>query len=43
MYSYAGPVIEEPSGFCATGSVIVVLKLELSVPAAASQPLNTIV
>jgi len=43
MYSYAGPVIEVPSAFLATGSVIVVLKLELSVPAAASHPLHTIV
>src|SRR3954471_22506216 len=42
MYSNAGPVIEEPSGFFATGSVMVVLKFELSVPAAKSQPLQTI-
>ena len=43
MYSYAGPVIDEPSGFFATGSVIVVLKSSLSVPALKSHPLQTIV
>ncbi len=42
MYSKAGPVIDEPSRFFATGSVIVVLKLALLVPAALSHPLHTI-
>src|SRR5688500_5781170 len=43
MYSYAGPVIEEPSGFFAIGKVIVDTKPELSVPAETSHPLPTIV
>ena len=43
MYSYAGPVIEEPSGFFAIGTVIVETKPELSVPAETSHPLQTIV
>src|SRR5690348_18092220 len=48
MYSNAGPVIV-PVGLavvgatCATGSVIVVLKFALLVPAEASQPLHTMV
>ena len=41
MYSYEGPVIAVPSGFFATGSVIVVLKPALSVPALKSHPLHT--
>src|SRR5439155_11225155 len=43
MYSYAGPVIVEPSGFLAIGSVIVRLKFAVLVPADLSQPLHTIV
>src|SRR5438094_4868125 len=43
MYSNAGPVMEEPSLFFAIGSVIVVLKPAVLVPAAKSQPLHTIV
>ena len=43
MYSNAGPVMVVPSLFFAIGSVIVVLKLALLVPAAKSQPLQTIV
>ena len=43
MYSYAGPVIDEPSGFFAIGKVIVVSKSALSVPAEKSHPLQTIV
>ena len=43
MYSYAGPVIDEPSGFLAMGRVIVVLKLAVLVPADLSHPLQTIV
>jgi len=42
MYSYDGPVIDEPSGFLATGSVTVVTKPALLVPALLSQPLHTI-
>jgi len=30
MYSYAGPVIDEPSGFVAMGKVTVILKLAVS-------------
>ena len=43
MYSYAGPVIDEPSGFFAIGSVIVALKFAVLVPADLSQPLQTMV
>src|SRR5665213_3361928 len=43
MYSYDGPVIEERSGFFATGTVIVETNPVLSVPAEPSQPLHTIV
>src|SRR5437660_1396363 len=43
MYSNAGPVIFEPSVFFAIGSVIVVLKPAVLVPAALSHPLQTIV
>ena len=43
MYSNAGPVMVEPSGYFAIGSVIVVLKFAVLVPAAKSHPLQTIV
>src|SRR2546425_12870482 len=43
MYSNAGPMIDEPSAFLAIGSVIVVLKFAVLVPADLSHPLQTIV
>src|SRR5439155_34463 len=43
MYSNAGPAMVEPSGYFAIGSVIVVLKFAVLVPAAKSHPLQTIV
>src|SRR3954467_10264874 len=43
MYSYAGPVMDVPFAFFAMGSVIVVLKFALFVPAALSHPLHTMV
>ena len=51
MYSNAGPVMVEPSGFVAIGSPdpgppeppILMLKLAELVPAEASHPLHTIV
>src|SRR5438270_7562708 len=43
MYSKAGPVMVEPSGLCAIGSVMVVLKFAVLVPAALSHPLQTMV
>src|SRR5512140_2802972 len=43
MYSNAGPVMLDPSGLRATGSVMVVLKFAVLVPADLSQPLKTMV